>query len=363
MSAQVSGLWIPDHRKDEVGKRLAPVKRIERRKGRCLFVVDEDGRTCGNPVYNNCHVIPESTVLEELKDDSSGKVYEFRWGVSQWGHFFLKSSAANPFNVTDPDAFEPPSVGTGDACVGWFACKHNAADHDGKFSSIDVKEPDFDNPIARFLSVYRVFLYEVDLCRLGMKLLEGWNRKAQTHQDREIRVEWNKLRGILRTRTQKAEATASHLGKTWHRWKTHGEFDSDTVSGQVLCFRSKLKFAACGLYGGGVVVTVFPVGEDGHKVGILHLSEDADSAAGDEEKLVRLSEVSMESGNYGVDVVEELMTNGWGTIASSPESYSGLHVEEKRTLQSLVARNSAANTMARALASPRPQYKGWRHRR
>ena len=363
MSAQIPGLWIPDHRKNEVGKRLAPVKRVEGRKGRCLFVVGKDGRTCGNPVDNNCHVIPESTVLDELKDDSSGKVYELRWGVSQWGHFFSKSSAANPFDVTDPDVYKPPSVGTGDACVGWFACKHNGTDHDGEFSCIDVKEPHFDNPMVRLLSMYRVFLYEVDLCRLGMKLLEGWNRKAQTHQYREIRVEWNKLRGILRTRTPKAKATARHLGKTWHHWTTHGELDTETVSGQVLSFRSKLKFAACGLYGGGVVLTVFPVGGDGHKMSILHLSEDADSAKGDEEKLVRLSEVSNASGNYSVDVLEELMTYGWGTIAASPESYDGLHVEGKRTLQRLVARNSAANTMAKALASPRPQFKGWRGRR
>ena len=110
-------------------------------------------------------------------------------------------------------------------------------------------------------------------------------------------------------------------------------------------------------------MTVFPAEEHGHKMSILHLSEEADSAKDDKEKLVRLSEVSEESDNYGVDVLEELMTNGWGTIAASPEAYNGLHVEEKRTLQSLVARNSAANTMAKALASPRPQSKGRRDRR
>ncbi len=361
MSAPMSGLWVPDRRKGEVGRRIEPLKRAEGRKGRCLFVIDEDGHTCGNPIYNNCHVIPESTVLDDLKDVSSGKVYEFRWGVSQWGHFFSKSSEANPINLTDVDAFEPQSVGTGDACVGWFACKQDDTDHDGEFSAIDVKEPDFDDPVIRFLSAYRAFLYEVDMSRRVKDLVNDWNNRARAHPQRDIRVEWSRLRGIWRNRTPRAEATASRLSKVWYRWKTHGGFDSDTVSGQLVSFRSKLKFAACGLYG-GVVVTVSPEGEDGHKMGILHLSEDADSAKEDKEKLVRLAEVSRASDNYGVGVVEELMTNGWGAVAASPESYSGLHIEEKRTMRSFVARNSSANTMAKALASPRPELKGWRGR-
>ena len=357
MSAKLSGPWVTDRRKDEVIKRLNPLKKAEGRKGRCLFVIDEDGRPCGNPVYNNCHVIPESTVLVDLKDESSGKVYEFRWGVSDWGHFFVKSSEANPIDLTDVDAFEPQSVGTGHASVGWFACKHNGTDHDGVFSAIDVKEPDFDNPIVRFLFAYRVFLYEVDMSRLIKDLVNGWNKRVRAHYQRDIRVKWSRLRGISRNRTQRAEGTVGRLGKVWHRWQTHGGSDPDTVSGQLVSFRSKLKFAACGLYGRDVIVSVFPIGDDGHKMGILHLSEDADSTKDDKEKLVRLSEVSRESDNYGVDVAEELMTNGWGTIVASPESYSGLHIEEKRKMQRLVARNSAANAMAKALAPPQLQFK------
>ena len=140
-------LWVPNNRKKEVGTRLKPIKEAERRKGTCLFVVDENGKACRNLVENNCHVISESAVLDELKDSTSGKVLELRWGVSKWEHLFVSSSEANPIDLNDSGAFEPSPVGTGDACVGWFACKSEDTDHGGEFKHIDVQVP-----ILRILS-------------------------------------------------------------------------------------------------------------------------------------------------------------------------------------------------------------------
>ena len=349
-----SRMWIPNNRKGEVGKKLKSVKAIEGHKGKCLFVVDENGRTCGNPVYNNCHVIPESSILDRLKDSSSGKLFELRWGISKLEHFFVSSSETSPIDLTDPAAFEPQSVGTGDACVGWFACK----DHDNGFWPIDVKYPDFNDPQIQLLCLYRAFLYEVDMNRLSAELVKVWNKQTQRSQYKEIRFQWNKLLKNLNDRTPKAKATIRRLGKIWYDWKMHGAFSPDTVSGQALSFSSSLRFAACGLYGKGLVVTVFPVGEHRHKMGIFNLADNADYVDEDKERLTRLSGDSGDSCNYGVSVLVELMANGWGTIAASPESYRGLCDGEKREIQTLLAQNSGVDTMVKSLTNRRPQPRG-----
>lgn len=354
MRSRQPGLWVPNSRKSEAVRRLEVVKTAEGRKGRCLFVIDDKGSVCRNLVYSNCHVIPESSILDELKDKISGKVLELRWGINKWEHLLVSSSETSPIDLNDPDTFEPQSVGTGNACVGWFACK----DHDNEFWPVDVKEPDFNDPIIQFLYMCRAVLYEVDMNRLGTQFAEDWNKRAQTHPNREVRFGWNKFKRILRNRTQRAKATASRLGKIWYDWKTNREFDPDTVSGQMLWFHSKLKFAAIGLYGKGLVVTVVPVGEHRHKIGMFHLSEDADSVNEDKERLTRLSGVAEDSCDHGVEVLEELMTNGWGTIAASPVSYRRLGNGEMQSIQILLASNVAVDTIVNSLATRWPPRRG-----
>ena len=68
MRSRQPGLWVPNSRKSEAVRRLEVVKTAEGRKGRCLFVIDDKGSVCRNLVYSNCHVIPESSILDELKD-------------------------------------------------------------------------------------------------------------------------------------------------------------------------------------------------------------------------------------------------------------------------------------------------------
>ena len=356
MYGRQSRLSVPNNRKGEIGKKLKNVKAIEGRKGKCLFVVDENGRTCGNPVDNNCHVIPESSILDRLKDSSSGKVLELKRGIRKWEHVFVSSSEASPIDLKDPDTFEPESVGTGGACVGWFACKG----HDNEFWPIDVKDPDFNDPHIQLLCLYRAFLYEVDMNRLSEQLVKVWNRRAQTSPDGETRFQWNKLLKNLSDRTPKAKETIGRLGKIWYDWKMHGAFNPDAVSGQTLSFSSSLRFAACGLYGKGLVVTVLPVGEHRHKMGIFNLADNADSVNEDKERLTRLSGDSGDSCNYGVSVLAELMTNGWGTIAASPESYRELCDGERREIQTLLAQNSGVDTMVKSLTTLRPQPRGAR---
>ena len=336
MRSYQQGRWIPNSRKGEVAKRLQPIKEAEGRKGTCLFVTDGQGRVCGNPVHNNCHVIPESAVLSNLKD-RHGKVFKLRWGVSRWEHLFVSSSETNPIDLNDPDAFEPQPVGTGDACVRWFAC----TDHDNAFGPIDVRHLDFSNPIVRFLCVYRAALYSADLSRLGNRLLK-WDKQFLNSGNIRLRAQWIKERKALKTGIPRAKPTAIRLGKIWYDCKTRGKLDPDLVSVQSLTFRSQLRFAACMTYGNGLEVVAFPLGDDWHKMGVLHLSEYADSVKENKEKLTRLSSTSQQSSSCGINMVEELMTNGRGIIAASPESYGELSDEERRAINRTVADASGA---------------------
>ena len=359
MRSRIVPPHVPDRLKSEVKGSVAPAKKEEQAEGVCLCVVGENGQRCGNPVDNNCHVIPESKVLDELKDQESKKVLELRWGAARWEHYYATSSATNSITPNNPDEFEPQSVVTGNACVGRFACKCTHPDHDNEFSPIDVKELDFNDPRVPVLSMYRAALYEADLCRLGKRLMEQHRQEALRHPRIEVRVWWKRLRAALQSRTQWSEATSERLGKIWHRRKTHEKLDADAVSVRVLNFRSSLKFAACVFsYEKYVIVTVSPLGGDRHKMGVLHLSDDTEAATEATERLSRLAYESENSTNYGVNVLKDLMTYGAGSVAASPESYHGLLVEERRTINKIVADASGAEILAYSSGSQRPVPKG-----
>ena len=345
--------------KSEVKRSVNPVKTEERGKGICLYVTGENGQRCGNPVNNNRHVIPESEVLNELKDRKSKKVLELRWSAARWEHYYVTSSATNPITSGNLDAFEPQSVVTGNACVGRFACKCTDQDHDNQFSPIDVKELDFDDPRVPVLSMYRAALYEADLSRLGKRLAEQHKQEALRHPRIEVRVWWIRLWASLQSRTQWSEATSERLGKIWHRWKTHEKLDADAVSVRVLTFRSSLKFAACVFnYENYVIVTVSPLSGDRHKMGVLHLSDDTKAVTEATERLSRLAYESENSPNYGVNVLKDLMTHGAGSVAALPESYHGLPVEERQTINEIVADASGAGILAHSSGSQQPVPKG-----
>ncbi len=334
---------VDKNQKNTVAERLQPIKDVVNRKGHCLFVIDEDGRVCGNPVNNNCHIIPESSVLSELKDRRSGKVFELQWGVNQWEHFFLATSETNPTTL-DPDRFEPRPVGTGDACVRWFACK----DHDAEFYPIDVMNLDFSDPVVPFLCFYRSTLYAADLLRMGTSATSDWDRKAMNHPRVEVRVEWRRNRNSMKEVLLKNQHIVTELGKVWYLKKAYRKFALDIVSGQLFTFRSRVRFAACVSYGGDVTVVVFPYEEDLHKMGVLHLAEDVDLVKKNKEQLARAVNASCKNSNYGVDVLKELLTKGSGAAAMSPDSYNGLSTEEKKAIRQLVARSSGQQAMSRA---------------
>ena len=57
-------------------------------------------------------------------------------------------------------------------------------------------------------------------------------------------------------------------------------------------------------------------------------------------------------------MLKGLMTYGAGSVAASPESYHGLPVEERRTINRIVADASGAGILAHSSGSQRPVPKG-----
>ena len=86
-------------------------------------------------------------------------------------------------------------------------------------------------------------------------------------------------------------------------------------------------------------------------MGVLHLSDDTEAVSEATERLTRLASVSENSANYGVDVLKELMTNGAGSVAASPESYRSLPDEERRTINQIVAKASGVEIIAQLFGS------------
>ena len=236
----------PKGAKRAVNKLLVDVEEdLHDYKGGCLFVTNDDGTYCDEPVTNNCHIVSESAVLDGMKDDKTKRVLELQWGVSQWRKLMFNSDRVQL--VEDPTTFGPAPSTTHNACVGRFACKQRA--HDDEFQPIDVAEPDFGDPVVRFLAAYRSMLFFTDQCRQSLELHGEWNRDAMKGPNAKARVLWLAQKAKLEKALREAEANVTLLGRNWHARKTTQTFDPDLVSARVLGFRSKLRIAGCVYYG------------------------------------------------------------------------------------------------------------------
>ena len=327
----------PKGAKRAVNKLLVDVEEdLHDYKGGCLFVTNDDGTYCDEPVTNNCHIVSESAVLDGMKDDKTKKVLELQWGVGQWRKLMFNSDRVQL--VQDPTTFGPAPATTRNACVGRFACKQRA--HDDEFQPIDVAEPDFCDPVVRFLAAYRSMLFFMDQCRQSLELHREWNRDAMKGPNAKARVLWLRQKANLEKALREADANVRLLGKNWHARKTTQTFDPDLVSAEVLGFRSKLRIAGCVYYGKHVAVTVFPTQGDWHKMGGLYFTSECGPASEELGRLAEVARASKESDDYGIVVTNEVMTNGWGLLAVSQKSYERLDDQDRETVNGLVAKHA-----------------------
>ena len=313
-------------------------------EGRCLFVVDENGGYCNEPVTNNCHIVSESNVLHKLREHESQEVLALSWGVSRWRELLFGVDPEG--QARNPATYEPYKKPTHDACVGWFACKRNA--HDDKFQRIDVAEPNIDDEQSRFLFAYRLVLYWADQYRQGLEFYSQQNEAVLEGTRPEHIPWWRGQKDRLEKGLGEAAEKVALLGKDWYARENGGTFDANLVSAKALDFRSKLRLAGGVFYGSHVFVTVFPTESDRHKMALVYLTSEADLAEKEIGSLAHPSRVSQARDNYGVFVARALMTNGWGDLAASERSYNELGNKERSTINGLVARHAQPGPSSRA---------------
>ena len=349
---------IPKKRKQTGNKQFSVLEKdIADYEGRCLFAADDNGAYCDEPVDNNCHIVSESAVLTGLRDDKTKKVLQLQWGISQWRRMTFSSNSRKEYmeSLQDPTTFDPSERTTHDACVGWFACKP----HDNEFQPIDVPEPDFDNPVVRFLAAYRSVLFEVDQGRQGLRFHQKWNQAIMRTFGPLQRSQWLGNAEKLKSRLRKEKSTMALLGNHWYARRASGTLDPNIVSAQVLEFRSKLRLAGCVSYK-ATAVTMFAAQGDCHKMGVLYLTRDSHLAEEALKRLAGVARASEESDNYGVTVTAELMKNGSGAFAVSPKSYEGLDDRDRSTIQNLVKEHTLDEELIKSIVR---QSSGSRRRR
>ena len=324
-------------------RRLRKVEKdVAKRTGRCLFVIDESGEYCGEPVTNNCHIASETAVLEGLRDDKTQKVLDLQWGVSPWRETIFSDDAVR--RVGDTNTFDPSERTTSVACTGRFACKARA--HDDEFQPADVADPDFNDPDVRLLSALRMAMYQVDQLRLALELHRKWHRTVRRNPGRSGSLSiWEREKAKYERQLGRAESRLKLLGKQWHARKTRGEFDPGVVSASTMTFRSKLRLAGGVFYGQCAAICLFPLQGDWHRMGALYLRSESDEAQEDLELLREIARTSETSDSYGVTAIEELLTRGWGSIAASPKSYETLNDQDRFSIRSLVERHSSARDL------------------
>ena len=312
-------------------------------QGACLFVVDEDGRFCGEPVANRCHIVSNSRVLSLLKD-KDGKVLDLQWGIRQWRRVVFNADQ-------DPTEIDLPRIPADDACIGWFACKPDgSAGHDDRFHLIDVADPDLDDPEVRILLAYRMQMFLADQFRLAMYLRRLANSVSMRDSSPQGRGYWFKYMETLNTGMLRVKSTVVDLGTALHLAQTSGTLDQRLVSAREFEVRSMLKVAGCAFYGGHLAVLVLPTEVDKHKMTALYFDDDKNEA---KEALGRLEQVaaeSLQSPDYGVDVIRELITKGYGVLAGSPQSYLDMTDEVRQTICTLIGAQSQHSGLARDLA-------------
>ena len=95
-------------------------------------------------------------------------------------------------------------------------------------------------------------------------------------------------------------------------------------------------------------------------MGVLYLTSESDPAEEDIERVAGVARTSEECDSYSIAVTNELLTNGWGTLAVSPGSYEALNNQDRFTIQSLVARQARCSACEPSYRQPSRMKRRWR---
>ena len=292
--------------------------------------------------------------MDKLKDNKSGKVLEFDWGVGQWRDLVLSSDADHPFDLDNPATFEPREVGTHEACTGQFACQC----HDDVFNpKLDTDNPDFTDLYVRKLAVGRAVLYAADLASKRKFLVDKWHSLSIRSTNRGLRMQWAKKREFAYQAHGMAHSTVERWRNTWRSADKAGEKPEGFVDWSPLTFRSTLTFAACIFYGQATVAMVLPRDGGHHEMTVLYYGWDVERAKEDKEQLAKRAKDTAEADSYGVSMINELMSKGSGAIAASPASYKRLGDQDRLAIQRIIMESLNSSGISQSLrgeAAPVP---------
>ena len=290
----------------------------------CMFVEEENGELCGKRSEQNCHLIPESAILDGLADCKSGKVLELRWTISGWKQVFERSDEATPVVVQSSDTFDPfktpLEVGKGLATTGHFACKP----HDDVFQPVDEIITDVPDTGSMFLMGYRALLYVAGLVRRSRAVLNDAKvgKQVMRQNNQMIRMKWWKLQTA--TKFDELERRVIELGDAWNNCR-----DSISTAAKLIRFRSHLQFAAAGILGNAYQsVLIYPSTEGPeymHNMLIIQIGAEDDSAAEIRHHLESTGQKTLGSAVPDVSMLCDIMKHSTGSIATSLASYDGAH--------------------------------------
>ena len=262
-------------------------------------------------------MIPRASVLDKLKDEMSGKVLEFDWGVGQWAGLLLGSNVDHPVDLEDPAIFEPRLLGTHEACTGLYACQR----HDQAFNPVDTDNPDFADPHLRWLKMGRIALYAADLCSRRKSLVDTCKSKTIRSGNRGLRVSWVRESQLAYTACEMAHFGAEKWRGMFESFEAATPPPEDLISWSVHTFRSRLRVAGCLYYGQATAVVVLPGEGEQQGKAMLHWGEDSSRVEEDQKRLATKAKDTDTSDEYGVELLSELMSRGSGSVAASPASY------------------------------------------
>ncbi len=324
--------YIPRENKSSADKRIkAMYERFDKYKPKCCFVVDGEGQFCRKQTVAS-HTIPKANVMTSLKGRDN-KVLVTTWGVGPISHVFMSSSEEHPIDLS-PKTLNSRPEGIDKASTGQFAC----CDHEsGTFDPLNVAEPDFVDPEVLFLSEYRTYLYAHSLLLRGKWTLDEWNRDIMSGPNMRQRTECIKRMAWTKQLLPDIESIVSRLGKLWYEKERSATIAPQVVSGELLYFRSSLKFAACMFYGRSSAITVFSTEDDWHGMGVTHLIEDEAADDGSTVKLIEAAKVSRLGDGYSIGVLTALLDVAGGVVAMSPDSYDMLSEEEQLSIGEMIA--------------------------
>ena len=332
---------LPNQKREQVNANLRRLERsVTAHDNTCMFVIAKSGERCGLPAVKG-HSIPRKPVLTRL-GTSSNDLLEFRWGISPWISVFNENSAVD---LSSQKAFGPSKVRISEASVGHFAC----SDHEQKFRPIDVAEFNIYDNRTPILTAYRIALLVNDQWRKYVTFLSpSVQIGLRNSSNYRARIEWYR---ISEKRRQTSVLLGSHLeklGKVWHR----GAVSYTDAEAHLIEFRSGLRFAAAVMFGPiGLYVTVFPGENDWHSMLVSYHKDDKQAVCEAIESLNNLARVSALDGTYGVEIVEKLLSDGFGSVIASAQSYKGLPERQREALQEVVHKSSQATLVDQLLQS------------